>query len=114
MSAGHALRRLAIVNRGEAAMRCIRAVKALRAEEGSDLQAIALYTAADRDAPFVRHADSAIEIASERGEVAAYLDHDRVLGALRRCHADAVWPGWGFVAGDPVFFARLGGAGARL
>jgi len=114
MSAGHALRRLAIVNRGEAAMRCIRAVKALRAEEGSDLQAIALYTAADRDAPFVRHADSAIEIASERGEVAAYLDHDRVLAALRRCHADAVWPGWGFVAEDPVFVERMDAAGIRF
>src|SRR3990172_8030704 len=114
MRPGTPIRRLAIVNRGEAAMRCIRAVKALRAEEGSDLQAIALYTAADRDAPFVRHADSAIEIASERGEVAAYLDHDRVLAALRRCHADAVWPGWGFVAEDPVFVERLGSAGIRF
>jgi acetyl/propionyl-CoA carboxylase alpha subunit/acetyl-CoA carboxylase carboxyltransferase component len=114
MSAPQVLRRLAIVNRGEAAMRCIRAVKALRAEEGSELLAIALYTASDRDAPFVRHADFAIEIASERGEVAAYLDHERVLAALRRCHADSVWPGWGFVAEDPAFVERLGDAGIRF
>ncbi len=40
------IRRLAIVNRGEAAMRCIRAVKALVAEGGHDIQAIALYTEA--------------------------------------------------------------------
>ena len=50
------IRRLAIVNRGEAAMRCIRTVKSLRASEGSDLRVIALYTAVDRDAPYVRHA----------------------------------------------------------
>ena len=37
-------------------MRCIRAVKALVAEGGHDIQAIALYTEAERDAPFVRHA----------------------------------------------------------
>src|SRR5262247_3481607 len=114
MKPGAPIRRLAIVNRGEAAMRCIRAVKALRAEEGSELQAIALYTASDRDVPFVRHADAAIEIASPRGEVAAYLDHDVVLAALRRCHADAVWPGWGFVAEDPAFVERLEQAGSRF
>ena len=49
-------RRLAVVNRGEAAMRCVRAVKALRTLERSDLEVVALYTDADRDAPFVRHA----------------------------------------------------------
>jgi len=114
MSARSAIRRLAIVNRGEAAMRCIRAVKALRAEEGSDLQAIALYTASDRDVPFVRHADAAIEIFSERGEVAAYLDHEGLLAALRRCHADAVWPGWGFVAEDAAFVERIQAAGLRF
>ena len=60
MSDSHATRpiqRLAIANRGEAAMRCIRAVKALRAQEGSSLECVALYTDADRQAPYVRHAD---------------------------------------------------------
>ena len=45
--------RLAIVNRGESALRCIRAVKSLRAAEGSSLRCVALYTDPDRDAPFV-------------------------------------------------------------
>ena len=54
--------RLAIVNRGESALRCVRAVKSLRAAEGSDMRAIALYTPVDRDAPFVRHADFAIAL----------------------------------------------------
>ena len=59
------IRRLAIVNRGEAAMRCIRTVKSLRALEGSDLQVIALYTDVDRDAPFVRHADVALRLPAD-------------------------------------------------
>jgi acetyl/propionyl-CoA carboxylase alpha subunit len=108
------IRRLAIVNRGEAAMRCVRAVKALRAEEGSDLQAVALYTAIDRDAPFVRHADFALELPAPRGEVAAYLDHAGILAALRRAGADAVWPGWGFVAESAEFVERLTASGIRF
>ena len=68
---GSSFRRLAIVNRGEAAMRCVRAVKALRTLEGSDLEVIALYTDADRDAPFVRHADHATRLAAPNGAVAA-------------------------------------------
>ena len=56
------IRRLAIVNRGEAAMRCVRTVKSLRALEGSELSVIALYTDVDREAPFVRHADMAIRL----------------------------------------------------
>ena len=75
MSGADTLRRLAIVNRGEAAMRCIRAVKALRGVEGSDLRCIAFYTDADADAPFVRHADLAVRLDAPRGAVAAYLDH---------------------------------------
>ena len=98
---GRTIHRLAIVNRGEAAMRCIRAVKALAAEGGRDIQVIALFTEVDRDAPFVRHADFAVRLASPNGAVAAYLDHDNIIAALREARADAVWPGWGFVAEDP-------------
>ncbi len=106
--------RLAVANRGEAAMRCIRSVKALRREEGSDLRVLAFYTEIDRDAPFVRHADEAFLLDSQQGEVAAYLDHERLIAALRRARADAVWPGWGFVAEDPRFVERLGRAGIRF
>src|SRR5512134_3332623 len=95
-------------------MRCVRAVKALRAEEGSDLQAVALYTAIDRDAPFVRHADLALELPAPRGEVAAYLDHAGLIAALRRAGADAVWPGWGFVAESPEFVEKLDASGIRF
>ena len=101
------IRRLAIVNRGEAALRCIRAVNALAAQDGRDIHAIALYTDVDRDAPFVRHAHFAVELRSPNGAVAAYLDYENLLRALHEARADAVWPGWGFVAEDPAFVSRL-------
>ncbi len=106
MSAARPIRRIGIVNRGEAAMRCIRAIKALRAIEGSDLRSVALFTAADREAPFVRHADTAIELPVAKSDVASFLDHDLLIEALKRGSADAVWPGWGFVAEDPSFVLR--------
>jgi acetyl/propionyl-CoA carboxylase alpha subunit/acetyl-CoA carboxylase carboxyltransferase component len=109
------IRRLAIVNRGEAALRCIRAVKALRELEGSDLRCIAMYTPVDRDAPFVRHADAAVRLELPGATaVSAYLDHDSLLDALERCGADAVWPGWGFLAEDPAFADRVVAAGMHF
>jgi len=105
------IERLAIVNRGEAAVRCLRTAKSLREHEGGGLEVIALYTPPDRDAPFVRQAHRAFPLAAEGGAVAAYLDHDQVLAALCAAGADAVWPGWGFVAEDPVFVDRLADEG---
>jgi len=105
---------IAIVNRGEAAMRCVRAVKYLRARERSKLRAIVLYTELDRAAPFVRQADVAIPLPVRESEVGAYLDHDLVIGVLGRAGADAVWPGWGFVSEDADFADRVVAAGMRF
>ena len=46
-----------------------------------------------------------------RGEVAAWLDHDALLAVLDHARADAVWPGWGFVAEDAAFVERVTAAG---
>jgi acetyl/propionyl-CoA carboxylase alpha subunit/acetyl-CoA carboxylase carboxyltransferase component len=95
-------------------MRCIRTVKSLRALEGTDLTVIALYTDVDRSAPFVRHADLAVRLAPRATAVASYLDHEMLLSTLQRVQADAVWPGWGFVAESPAFVDRLDAAGIRF
>ncbi len=95
-------------------MRCIRAVKSLAALEGSDLKVIALYTDPDRDAPFVRHAHLAVKLQHAGRAVAAYLDHDKLIDALRAVGADAVWPGWGFVAEHPGFVDRVADAGIKF
>src|SRR5699024_4769213 len=93
--------RIAIVNRGEAAMRLIHAVRDLAAETGARIETVALYTDADQDATFVREADDtyALGPASAR----PYLDHAVLEKALVETRADAAWVGWGFVAEDPTF-----------
>ncbi len=114
MSAVQPIRRLAVVNRGEAAMRCIRTVKALRVVERSDMQVVALYTDVDRGAPYVRHADLAVKLAPRATPVASYLDHALLLQTLEQVQADAVWPGWGFVAESAEFVDALQRAGIRF
>ncbi|MFI7677393.1 biotin carboxylase N-terminal domain-containing protein [Actinophytocola sp. NPDC049390] len=93
--------RVAIVNRGEAAMRLIHAVRDLSAQTGTRIETVALYTDADRTATFVREAD----IAYSLGPASArpYLDHAVLEQALLATGADAAWVGWGFVAEDPAF-----------
>ena len=93
--------RIAIVNRGEAAMRLIHAVRDLAAETGERIETVALYTDSDRDATFVREADQTYAL----GPAAArpYLDHAVLEQALVETRADAAWVGWGFVAEDPAF-----------
>ena len=95
-------------------MRCIRTVKSLRALEGSDMRVVALYTHPDRDAPFVRHADRAVELPVATTPVASYLNHDLLTTTLQQLGADAVWPGWGFVAESSSFVDRLDAAGIRF
>ena len=93
--------RIAIVNRGEAAMRLINAVRELNAETGSRIETVALYTDAERTATFARAADLAVPLgpAADR----PYLDHAKLERALLASGADAAWVGWGFVAEDPAF-----------
>src|SRR3954470_6943907 len=98
-------RRIAVVNRGEAAVRLIRAVRELNAEYGCGISTIALHTDAERRAMFVRQADEAVTL-RRTSEGIAYLNHAELERALKEARADAVWVGWGFVAED-VAFATL-------
>ncbi|GAB2810009.1 biotin carboxylase N-terminal domain-containing protein [Actinoallomurus bryophytorum] len=93
--------RVAIVNRGEAAMRLIHAIRDLCAETGARIETVALYTDADRDATFVREADVSYSLGPASAR--PYLDHAVLEQALVETRADAAWVGWGFVAEDPAF-----------
>ena len=97
------LSRLAIVNRGEPALRLIRAVRQLNEEGRQDITVIALHTEAEQRALFVRAADEAVRLRDDVSSGSPYLDHDELERALRLSRADAVWVGWGFVAEDPSF-----------
>src|SRR6478735_4707271 len=102
--------RVAIVNRGEAAMRLIHAVRDVNAEgTGEPITSIALYTDEERTAMFGREADEAFPLGPASAR--PYIDLAALERVLVECAADAVWVGWGFVAEDPAFAdlcARLG------
>ena len=105
--------RIAIINRGEPAMRLIRAVRDWNASHSNHLETVALYTDVDRNAPFVHDADYAFKLGpslilggSESGASNFYLDYGSIERALHATKADAVWPGWGFVAEHPAFAER--------
>lgn len=97
------MQRIAIVNRGEAAMRLIHAVRDLNAERPNDppITTIALYTDAERTAMFAREADEAYPLGPASAR--PYLDHQLLARVLQEARADAVWVGWGFVAEDAAF-----------
>src|SRR3954452_19705480 len=101
--------RLAIVNRGEAAMRAINAVRELNEERDEPIRVIALHTDEERHALFVRRADErhclgpAMVTDGDGAPLSAYLDYERLERALVETGADAAWVGWGFVAEHPAF-----------
>ena len=91
-------------------MRLIHAVRELNAERADDpIRVIALYTEPERSAMFVRHADEAYNLGptatvdADGKRTGAYLNYEGLKQALIATKADAVWPGWGFVAEHPAF-----------
>jgi len=93
-----------VANRGEIARRIIRTVQRM------GLQAIAVHSDVDRGLPFVREADEAIEI-GPAPPAESYRNMDAVLEAARRSRAQAVHPGYGFLAENAQFARRVQDAG---
>ena len=102
--------RVAIVNRGEAAMRFIHAAREFNLENGTSLRTIALFTDPDRHAMFMREADEAVSLGAPqivdpntRHLKSCYVDYGHLERVLLAAHAEAVWVGWGFVAEHAQF-----------
>jgi acetyl-CoA carboxylase biotin carboxylase subunit len=98
------LKRVLIANRGEIALRIVRACH----EE--DLEAVAVYSTADRSSPHVRAADYAVAIGPATPSQ-SYLDIDRLVDAALSSGADAVHPGYGFLAERAPFAEAVERAG---
>src|SRR6185295_699799 len=92
------IRRVLIANRGEIAVRVIRACREL------GIASVAVYSDADARAPHVLAANQAVRIGPPPA-AASYLSIEAILEAARVSGADAVHPGYGFLSENPRFAA---------
>ena len=88
--------RILIANRGEIALRIIRAAKALGVE------VVCVYSKADADGPWLKHADEAVCI-GEGPSADSYLRIDRIISAAEVTNSEAIHPGYGFLAENAHF-----------
>ena len=90
------IKKVLIANRGEIALRILRACKEL------DIQTVAVYSTADKDLKHVRLADEAVCI-GPNPSINSYLNIPAIISAAELTHADAIHPGYGFLSENADF-----------
>ncbi len=101
------IHKILVANRGEIAVRIMRACREM------GIPSAAIYSDADADALFAKYADEAYRIGPAQASQ-SYLDIRKVIGAAKECGADAIHPGYGFLAENPTFAAACEEEGLKF
>lgn len=101
------INRILVANRGEIAIRVMRACREL------GISSVAIYSEADKDALFAKYADEAYSIGPAPA-AESYLKIKKIIEVARECGADAVHPGYGFLAQNPSFAYACEQAGIKF
>jgi len=96
-------KKILIANRGEIAIRVLRACKEL------GIKTVAVYSDADKNALHVQHADEAIHI-GDSSPKESYLNADKLIRAALDSNADAIHPGYGFLSENASFAGKVASA----
>ena len=97
-------KKILIANRGEIALRALRACKEL------DLQTVAIHSSGDKELKHLRLADETVCVGPEN-PLESYLNIPAILSAAELSGANAIYPGYGFLAEDPDFSERCEASG---
>src|SRR5262245_55898313 len=100
-------KRILIANRGEIAVRIASACREL------DIETVAVYSAADRESLHVKYCDYAYPIGPPPS-TQSYLAMDRIIEVAKKSGADAIHPGYGFLAENAAFAQRCKDDGIEI
>lgn len=100
-------KRILIANRGEIALRIIRAAQDLR------IEAVAVFHQVDKGMPYVHNADYAFQLQSDTPK-AAYLDINQIIEIAKKSGAEAIHPGYGFLSENSKFSKAVSDSGLKF
>src|SRR3954463_14247979 len=98
------MQKILIANRGEIALRIMRSAREM------GIKTVAVYSEADRNAPFVRYADEAVCIGPPPSNQ-SYLKGDKIIDVAKQLGVDGIHPGYGFLSENAEFAAAVKKAG---
>lgn len=98
------MNKILVANRGEIALRIMRSLREM------GIKTVAVYSTADREAPFVRFADEAVWI-GEAPSSESYLKMDTIIEEAKKLGVEGIHPGYGFLSENAVFAEKTEAAG---